>query len=59
MTVGMLTVTRLASNYQEGEPGELVLIPGSTGYLEVATRQGSAAEILKCGAESPIELMIL
>lgn len=59
MTVGMLTVTRLASNYQEAEPGELVLIPGSTGYLEVATRQGSAAQILKCGAESPVELMIL
>lgn len=59
MTVGMLTVDRLVSNYAEAAPGELVLVPGSTGYLEVATRQGSAAALLKCGAEAPIELMIL
>ena len=59
MTVGMLTVNRLAANYAEAGAGELALIPGSSGYLEVATRQGSAAALLKCGAEAPVELMVL
>jgi S-adenosylmethionine hydrolase len=31
---------------------------GSSGYLEVATNQGSAAKILGCGAGSQVELTI-
>jgi len=31
---------------------------GSSGYLEVATNQGSVAKALGCGAGSPVELVI-
>ena len=59
MTAGLLAVERLAVNYAEGEPGELVLIPGSSGYLEVSMNQGSAAKKLGCGTGAPIELTLL
>lgn len=58
MTAGLLSVTRLASSYAEGAPGELVLVAGSSGYLEVAINQDSAAAKLKCGAGSPVELAL-
>ncbi len=28
------------------EPGELLVVPGSAGTIEVAAREGSAAEVL-------------
>jgi S-adenosylmethionine hydrolase len=59
LTAGLLPVTRLASTYAEGAPGELLLVDGSAGYLEVTLNQGSAAQMLKIGPGSPLELMIL
>ncbi len=59
MTAGMLSVYRLVSSYAEGKPDELVLVPGSSGYLEVACNQASAAQKLRCAAGSPVELMLL
>jgi S-adenosylmethionine hydrolase len=35
--------------FGEGEPGELMVIPGSTGYLEIVERSGSAAQTLNMG----------
>ncbi len=37
---------RLASHYEEGSPGELLVIRGSSGLLELSTRRGSAADIV-------------
>ncbi len=37
---------RLASHYEEGAPGELLVIRGSSGLLELSLRRGSAAEIV-------------
>jgi hypothetical protein len=51
-------VHRLALTYSEAAIGEVVAIVGSSGYLEVAANQASAANILGCGARSPIELEI-
>jgi hypothetical protein len=59
MKAGLLAAERLASSYAEGIPGELILIPGSSGYLEVALNKGSAARKLACGAGSPVELVLL
>ena len=56
--VGLEKVTRLALTFTECEPGELFTIAGSSGYLEVATNQGSAAKKLGCGAGSPVELVL-
>lgn len=56
--VGLQTVTRLALTFTECSIGELFVLAGSSGYLEVATNQGSAAKALGCGAGSPVELTI-
>jgi len=59
ISVGLETVHRLARNYAECRPGELFVIVGSSGYLEVSSSQASAAKILGCGAGAPVELRIL
>jgi len=58
LKVGTRVIQRLALTFAECEPGELFVIAGSSGYLEVATNQGSAASLLGCGAGSPVELTI-
>ena len=58
LTAGLKSITRLALTFSECAPGELFAIVGSSGYLEVAASQGSAAEALGCGAGSPVELTI-
>jgi S-adenosyl-L-methionine hydrolase (adenosine-forming) len=56
LKAGRHAITRLALTFSECAPDELCAIVGSTGYLEVAAGQSSAAEALGCGAGSPIEL---
>lgn len=58
LNVGLQMVTRLALTFTECEPGELFAVVGSSGYLEVATKEGSAAKMLGCGAGAPVELTI-
>ena len=58
LQVGFEKLTRLALNFAEGEPGELLVIVGSSGYVEVAANQASAAKKLGCGAGAPVELTL-
>ncbi len=58
LNVGLQIVTRLALTFTECDAGELFVLEGSSGYLEVATNQGSAAKSLGCGAGSPVELTL-
>jgi S-adenosylmethionine hydrolase len=58
LNVGLQAITRLALTFSECAPGELFAVVGSSGYLEVAASQGSAAKALGCGAGSPVELTI-
>jgi S-adenosylmethionine hydrolase len=58
LKVGLQSITRLALTFSECAAGELFVVVGSTGYLEVAVSEGSAAEALGCGAGSPVELTI-
>jgi S-adenosylmethionine hydrolase len=58
LLAGRQPITRLGLTFTDSSPGELFVIVGSSGYLEVATNQGSAARILGCGAGSTVELMI-
>jgi len=58
LKVGSQTITRLALTFTECEPGELFVVAGSSGFLEVASNSGSAANLLGCGAGSPVELTI-
>jgi S-adenosyl-L-methionine hydrolase (adenosine-forming) len=59
VSIGLQTVHRLARSYAECNPGELFVIVGSSGYLEVSSTQASAAKMLGCGAGAPVELRIL
>jgi S-adenosylmethionine hydrolase len=58
LNAGLQAITRLALTFSECAPGELFVIVGSSGYLEVAASQGSAAQALGCSAGSPVELTI-
>jgi S-adenosylmethionine hydrolase len=46
LRVGNAVIKRRAETYAEVPPGELFLIEGSSGYLEIALNQGSAAAFL-------------
>jgi S-adenosylmethionine hydrolase len=58
LAVGAQSVKRLARSYGECVIGELFLIVGSSGYLEISANQASAAKMLGCGAGAPVELRI-
>src|SRR5579883_743868 len=56
--VAGLQITRLYTNFSEADPGEFFAIEGSTGFIELALNQGSAADKLKVvrGAEIEVEV---
>jgi S-adenosyl-L-methionine hydrolase (adenosine-forming) len=58
LRAGRETIRRLALNYAETEAGELFVIVGSSGYLEIAANQASASEKLSYYAGSPVDLEI-
>jgi S-adenosylmethionine hydrolase len=58
MAIGTRQVARLVRTFGEAEPGEPVLVVGSSGYIEIAVKQGSAAKALGCGSGSPADLTI-
>jgi S-adenosyl-L-methionine hydrolase (adenosine-forming) len=58
LNVGLQVVTRMALTFADGSPGDLFVLVGSSGYLEVAANQASAAKTLGVGAGSPVELSV-
>lgn len=56
MRAGTKRIHRLALTYAETEVGDLFVIVGSSGYLEIAANQASAAGLLGCSAGAPVEL---
>jgi S-adenosylmethionine hydrolase len=58
LNIGLEQLTRLALTFSEGSQGELFVIAGSSGFIEVAANQASAAKRLGCGVGSPVELTI-
>jgi S-adenosylmethionine hydrolase len=47
---------RLVATYGEGEPGETLLLAGSSGTLEIAVRNGRASDILALGPGRPVTI---
>ncbi len=47
---------RVVSSYERGRSGELVALPGSVGYVELAMRQASAAARLKAARGEAVEM---
>ena len=58
LLVGGQSITRLYRSYAQGSEDEFFAIVGSSGYLEVAARQTSAAEKLAAGAGTPVGLVM-
>jgi hypothetical protein len=56
--VGEAQIRRLALTFADTEAGELAVVVGSSGYLEIVANQASAAAQLGCGAGAPVELEI-
>jgi len=52
------TITRVCHSYSDGAEGEIFAIVGSSGYLEIAAKQASAAEKLVAGAGTPVGLVM-
>jgi hypothetical protein len=57
LKVGRRKVDRMCNAYGEAAPGELIVLIGSSGYLEVAQRDGNAARRL--GAEPGTAVRIM
>ncbi|MGA2902407.1 MAG: SAM-dependent chlorinase/fluorinase [Candidatus Korobacteraceae bacterium] len=53
-----VTITRLCQSYAQGEGEEIFAIVGSSGYLEIAAKQASAAEKLAAGVGTPVGIVI-
>ncbi len=51
-------ITSFRRTYGEGQPGEIFLVPGSTGHLEIVLRNGSAASELKIGPGAAIGVVL-
>ncbi len=51
-------VTGFYRTFNEGKPGEIFVIPGSSGYLEIVMRQNSAAAALNLAPGAPIGVIL-
>ena len=51
-------ITAFRRTFAEGNPGELFVVPGSTGYLEIVIRDGSAATTLSLGPGAMIGVVL-
>ncbi len=54
-----LTISRMCKSYAEGGDEEYFGILGSSGYLEIASRQASAAQKLNAGVGSPVGIVFV
>jgi S-adenosyl-L-methionine hydrolase (adenosine-forming) len=59
MMAGQKEITIMHKTYAEGAPGEIFVIPGSTGFLEISVKDGSASAQLNLKAGFPIGVILL
>ncbi len=58
LRAGGAQIRRLALTFADTAPGELAVVVGSAGYLEIIANQASAAKEMGCGAGAPVEIEI-
>lgn len=56
--VAQREITSFHRTFAEGNPGQLFMVPGSTGYLEIVMRGGSAAAELKASPGTPVGVVM-
>lgn len=50
------TVTKFVNHYNQGLPGELIMLMGSSGYLEISINKGRAGDMLKTSPGDMVEI---
>jgi S-adenosyl-L-methionine hydrolase (adenosine-forming) len=58
LSCGQAAITGLSETFAAAPDREPILIIGSSGYIEIAANQASAARLLACTTGSPVELTI-
>ena len=58
ITFGQRSVAGLHRSYADAEPGQLLAIVGSSGYLELAVREGSAAATLDARRGDGVQIQL-
>jgi S-adenosylmethionine hydrolase len=58
VSAGFRNISRICRSYAEAPEGELFLIAGSSGTIEISLKQGSAAKQLGVAVGAPVELEI-
>jgi S-adenosyl-L-methionine hydrolase (adenosine-forming) len=58
LAIGQAKARRLVRSYAEAPDGELVVLAGSSGYLEVSMNQGSAAETIGCRSGDACQIRV-
>jgi S-adenosylmethionine hydrolase len=56
LQVGQARITGLDRTFSDVAPGEVVAYVGSSGYLEIAERDGDAARRLAVGVGDPVRV---
>lgn len=56
---GQREITATYNTYGEAKPGEVFVVTGSSGYLEIAARGGSAAAVLNLKPGAPVGVVAL
>lgn len=51
-------ITRFVDSYSQGRPGELIILKGSSGYLEISINKGRASDALKVSPGDTVEMKI-
>ena len=52
-------IQTISTSYAETEPGKLLALIDSAGYLEIAVNRGSAAELTRCRIGDPVQVSCL
>jgi S-adenosyl-L-methionine hydrolase (adenosine-forming) len=58
MLAGHREINSFRRTFGEANPGEVFVVPGSAGFLEIAVRNGSAASVLNLAPGAPIGVVL-
>ncbi len=59
LSIGSKEIKKISTSFADGQPGEVIAILGSSGFIEICTNRGSAAKLLQVnrGAEAILTLV--
>jgi S-adenosyl-L-methionine hydrolase (adenosine-forming) len=58
LSIGQHEITKLSTSFTDGQPGELLAILGSSGFIEISTNRASAAKLVQAGRGAEVMLTL-